>query len=157
MASVYTKDLAARICAEMATGKSLRSVCAEDGMPAESTVRLWAVEDRDGFAAHYARAREAQMEALGEDILEIADDTRGDFKKNADGVEVVDSEAIQRSKLRVDARKWLMSKIAPKRYGDRVDATIGNPDGSPLQERSPREIAMGILAAVRAAQADENG
>jgi len=118
---MYTPELAARICAEMARGRSLRSVCSDEGMPAESTVRLWATEDRDGFAAHYARAREAQMDALGEDILEIADDTRGDFKKNADGVEVVDSEAIQRSKLRVDARKWLMSKIAPKRYGDKLD------------------------------------
>lgn len=103
---MFTAELAARICAEMATGRSLRSVCSDDGMPAESTVRFWAVEDRDGFAAQYARAREAQMEALGEDLLTISDNESGD---------------PQRDRLRVDARKWLMSKIAPKKYGDKLD------------------------------------
>jgi len=90
----------------MAKGRSLRSVCSDEGMPAESTVRFWAIEDRDGFAAQYARAREAQMEALGEDLLAISDNEAGD---------------PQRDRLRVDARKWLMSKIAPKRYGDKLD------------------------------------
>ena len=103
---MFTAELAAHICAEMATGRSLRSICRDDNMPAESTVRLWAVEDRDGFAAQYARAREAQMEALGEDLLDISDNESGD---------------PQRDRLRVDARKWLMSKIAPKRYGDKLD------------------------------------
>jgi hypothetical protein len=103
---MFTQELAAHICAEMATGRSLRSICRDDNMPAESTVRLWAIEDRDGFAAQYARAREAQMEALGEDLLDISDDKTGD---------------PQRDRLRVDARKWLMSKIAPKKYGDKLD------------------------------------
>jgi transposase len=75
-------------------------------MPAESTVRFWAVEDRNGFAAQYARAREAQVEAMGEDLIEIADNNTGD---------------PQRDRLRVDARKWLMSKVAPKKYGDKVE------------------------------------
>jgi len=102
----YSEELAARICAEMAKGRSLRSVCRDDGMPDESAVRLWAAEDRNGFAPHYARAREAQIEALSEDLLDIADSTTGD---------------PQRDKLRVDTRKWIMSKIAPKKYGDKLD------------------------------------
>lgn len=100
-----TPELAALICERMAKGESLRSICRDEGMPAESTVRFWAIEDKDGFAAQYARAREAQMEALAEDIVEIADDKTGD---------------PQRDRLRVDSRKWIMSKIAPKRYGDRI-------------------------------------
>lgn len=130
--TVYTPELALRICALMAEGNSLRSICRADGMPAESTVRLWAVEDRDGFSAQYARAREAQMEALGEDILEIADDAKGDVAVAEDGTETVNQEHIQRSKLRVDARKWLMSKIAPKRYGDKITQEVTGSDGAPL-------------------------
>lgn len=119
--TLYTPEVAERILAQMAVGKSLRSICAPDGMPAESTVRLWAVTDRDGFAAHYARAREAQMEALSEDILEISDDASRDIHVKEDGTEVADHELVQRSKLRVDSRKWLMSKLAPKKYGDKLD------------------------------------
>lgn len=119
--SDFTPETAALICERMAKGESLRSICRDDGMPAESTVRLWAVDDREGFAAQYARAREAQMDALAEDILDIADDSRNDIRVDQDGKEVVDHELVQRSRLRVDSRKWLMSKIAPKRYGDKIE------------------------------------
>lgn len=118
--SLYTAEIAALICDRMATGESLRAVCKSEGMPAESTVRLWAAEDREGFAAHYARAREAQMDALSEDIIQIADESGADTSIDENGNVVVNGEAIQRAKLRVDARKWIMSKIAPKRYGDRI-------------------------------------
>jgi hypothetical protein len=103
--SDYSPEITALICERMAKGESLRSICKDEAYPAESTVRLWAISDRDGFSAQYARAREAQIEALSEDILEIADDKTGD---------------PQRDRLRVDSRKWLMSKIAPKKYGDKV-------------------------------------
>ena len=93
----HTLELAAEICDRMAAGESLRAICKTRRMPAESTVRKWAVEDREGFYAQYARAREAQMDALAEDILELADD------KSADP---------NRSRLQVDTRKWLMSKNA---------------------------------------------
>src|SRR4051812_2164281 len=56
--STYTAELAATICARLATGETLRAVCRDDGMPSESTVRTWALDDREGFSAHYARARE---------------------------------------------------------------------------------------------------
>lgn len=71
--SDYSQEVADLICQRMATGESLRSICRDDGMPAESTVRLWAVDDREGFAAQYARARDAQMDALSEDLLDISD------------------------------------------------------------------------------------
>lgn len=101
----YTSELAALICERMAKGESLRSVCRDKGMPAESTVRTWAIGDHEGFAAQYARAREAQMDALSDDLLDIADEKSGD---------------PQRDRLRLDTRKWLMSKIAPKRYGEKL-------------------------------------
>jgi len=119
--TAYTPELARAICARMAAGESLRAICRAEDMPAESTVRMWAVLDRDGFYAQYTQAREAQMDSLAEDILEIADDSARDIRTDADGKEIVDHEHIQRSKLRVDTRKWLMSKIAPKRFGDKIE------------------------------------
>lgn len=108
----------------MAEGESLREICRTKGYPAESTVRLWAVTDRDGFAAFYARAREAQVDRWAEEIVEIADDASNDWmeRKNGDGTtsKVPDQENINRSRLRVDTRKWLMSKIAPKKYGEKI-------------------------------------
>jgi hypothetical protein len=142
--TAYTPEIAAAICERMANGESLRSICREEGMPAESTVRLWHVEDREGFSAQYTKAREAQMDALAEDILDIADDVSLDWKKTANGAEVVDSEVVARSRLRVDTRKWLMSKIAPKRFGDRV-VHAGDPE-NPIEtkDHSSRELAVAI-------------
>lgn len=103
----YSPELAALICERMAEGKSLREVCRAEDIPVtEAAVRKWAIEDHDGFSAHYARARESQIEAMAEDLVEIADDKTGD---------------PQRDRLRVDSRKWLMSKVAPKKYGDKLE------------------------------------
>ena len=66
------------------------------------------------------RAREAQAEHWADEIIEIADDSGLDVVNNGEGGYRIDGEAIQRARLRVDARKWLMSKLAPKKYGDRV-------------------------------------
>jgi hypothetical protein len=123
--SRYTPELAEDICEKLATGRSLRDICSEAGMPAESTVRLWAADDRDGFAARYARAREAGYAVMAEEILEISDDATNDFMKRklADGVEVetFNTEHVQRSRLRVDTRKWLLAKMLPKTYGDKLE------------------------------------
>ncbi|AGG31951.1 hypothetical protein MU9_2906 [Morganella morganii subsp. morganii KT] len=68
----------------------------------------------------YARAREIQAELLAEEIIEIADDSSGDVIVDDDGKEQTNHERVARSRLRVDARKWYASKLAPKRYGDRI-------------------------------------
>ncbi len=124
----YTEELARRICSELATGRSLRDVCRDDDMPAESTVRLWVIEDRSGFSAQYTRAREIGYHAMADETLEIADDGTNDWtaRQNADGESalVVNSDHIQRSRLRVDTRKWMLSKVLPKIYGDKVQQDI---------------------------------
>jgi len=118
--SDYTPELANQICDRLAAGQSLREICRDDDMPHESTVRKWAVEDREGFYTQYARAREAQTEYWADEIVAIADDSARDSWTDENGVERVDHDHISRSRLRVDTRKWLMSKLAPKKYGDRV-------------------------------------
>lgn len=99
----YSTGIAAEICARMTKGETLRTICEGDAMPTSATVLGWAAENVEGFAVDYARAREALIECWAQQIIDIAD--------SADGR---DSEHIQRSKLRVDARKWLIAEFAPK-------------------------------------------
>jgi hypothetical protein len=157
--TVYTPEIALEICRRMAEGESLREICRTEGMPAESTVRLWAVEDREGFAAHYTRAREAQMDRWAEEIVEIADDGSNDWseRQTRGGTEtVVDSEHINRSRLRVDTRKWIMAKLAPKRYGDTHKTTLVGPDDGPVQvEHSIEDNAKALAFMLSSADKGE--
>ena len=128
--SAYTAEIAEAICGRLAAGESLRTICEDDGMPDESTVRQWAIENREGFSPHYARAREVQFERWADEILEIADDGSCDYVVRTDdnGPElVVDQEHINRSRLKVDARKWLLSKLLPKKFGDKLELS-GDPE-----------------------------
>lgn len=138
--SEFSQQLADVICDRLAEGESLRSICRDEEMPVQSTVFKWLAQ-REEFAKQYARAREAQADAMADEILEIADDGRNDTYIDGNGDERTDPEVIGRSRLRVDARKWLASKMAPKKYGDKVTAEHVGPDGGPVQfERVVREI-----------------
>ena len=119
----YTKELADKVCEEIALGASIRTVCGMEGMPGVATIFKW-IRTNEEFAKQYARATEERTEAMSEDILDIADDGTNDWMIVNDR-EVPDSEALQRSKLRVETRKWLMSKMKPKKYGDKLDLTSG--------------------------------
>lgn len=110
-------------------------------MPAKSSVFRWLAVN-EIFRDQYARAKQAGIEALSEDILDIADDATNDWmeRHDPDGANVgwrENGEAIQRSKLRVEARKWLLSKLAPKKYGEKVQQEVSGPDGAPLQAAAP--------------------
>lgn len=118
--SDYTPEIAATICEHLSDGKSLRQIERMDGMPHRNTVLRW-LDKHEEFQGQYARAREAGLDAMGEEIQEIADNGTGDVWIDEDGVEHVNSDVINRSRLRVDARKWIMSKLAPKKYGDKID------------------------------------
>ena len=93
-------------------------------MPVKSTVILWYLENREGFSDHYTRARQAQAEAMLEETLAISDDSSHDMMTDAEGRRVVDHEHINRSKLRVDTRKWAMAKVYPRVFGERVVAQV---------------------------------
>jgi transposase-like protein len=121
----YSPELAAAICERLAAGESLRAICRDDGMPAPSTVLSWKDEYKD-FGEQYARAREAGYTLLAEEIIEISDDGTNDYvereNQRTGRTEVLaDTDHIQRSKLRVDTRKWILSKMLPKVYGDKLE------------------------------------
>jgi hypothetical protein len=127
--STYSAEVGLAICERLAKGETLRSICRDEHMPPESTVRLWALKDEGpGFAAQYAQARDLGLDAMADELLDIADTTQ-------EGVTTTDQEwgtsekrgdMIEHRKLRYDARKWYLSKLAPKRYGDRlaVEGTV---------------------------------
>ncbi|NIA67598.1 hypothetical protein HBA54_03245 [Pelagibius litoralis] len=122
--SKYTQKLAAQFCERVADGGTVTEICKADDMPCRATIFNW-LRDKEEFLDQYVRAKEMQAERMADEILEIADDGTNDFveRKSADGsaYEVFSAEHVQRSRLRVDARKWLMSKMLPKKYGDKTE------------------------------------
>jgi hypothetical protein len=154
--SEFTQDIADKISDRLATGESLRQICADDDMPDKATVLRW-IHRHEQFRDQYARAREAQTEHWLDEILEIADDGTNDWveREGRDGQaqSVVDHEHINRSRLRVDSRKWIMSKLAPKKFGDKVTAEHSGPDGGPIktEEVSDLELAKRLAFLLTAA------
>jgi len=119
---MFTQEVADAICAGLAEGKSLRAVCRADGMPAPSTVIGWLDDpEKAEFAEHYAIARARAYQMLADEIIEISDDSKGDVWIDDEGNERTDAERVARSKLRVDTRKWILAKMLPKVYGDKLD------------------------------------
>lgn len=126
--ALYTPELAEKILRRVSGGESLRKICADDDMPNRETIHTWAFDNVNGFFGQYARAREMQAHAIADETLEIADDGRNDWMESNDPNNPgyrLNGEAAQRSRLRVDQRKWYASKLAPKEYGDKtaVDVT----------------------------------
>ncbi|HWY33267.1 MAG TPA: hypothetical protein VNX68_01395 [Nitrosopumilaceae archaeon] len=120
----YSYDLGEEICSAIADNMlSLKTLCAKNPhWPVPRTIRRWARENPE-FSHMYAQAKEDQGDLLAEDMLEIADDSKNDtiIKTNKDGseYEVANNEWINRSRLRVDTRKWIASKFKPRMYGDK--------------------------------------
>lgn len=121
-----------KICARLATGETLRSICRDETMPAFATVYLW-MENDPAIDARIARARELGEEAISQQCLEIADDATRDFIDTADGPKL-DSEHVQRSKLRIWTRLELLKRWNPRKWGDKVDLSHGVQPDNPLAD-----------------------
>ncbi len=117
--------------------------CDED-MPNQFSIYRW-LNKFDDLSEKYAQAKQKQMDYLAEELLLIADDSINDYtiKGGADGEEqiVLNAEHVQRSRLRIDARKWLMSKLKPKKYGDKLHTELSGDIGvSDLSSLSDDEL-----------------
>ncbi len=126
----YSTDLANEICARIAEGESLRSICRCEGMPNIRSVMRWLAAHPE-FSQQYARAREEQADKIFDELLEIADDGRNDWIEKEQG-SVVDHEHVSRSKLRIDTRKWMLARMAPKKYGDATNIKLSGDSENPL-------------------------
>lgn len=115
--TIYTKRLGEKICERIASGESVNSICRSDGMPSKATVMRWLLSDSPKFkwfCDQYAKARRIQYELMADEITDICDDGRNDYVEREDGTMAVNSEVVARSRLRVDTRKWFLSKVLPK-------------------------------------------
>jgi hypothetical protein len=132
----YSPEIAAKLCAELSAGKSLLRVCKMEGMPGRRTVFDW-MESHPEFLQLYQVAKNEAADLYAEEIIEIADDGRNDYMESQqDGGGVAYKfmgEHVQRSRLRVDARKWIVSKLMPKKYGDKVTTEHTGANGGPIQ------------------------
>lgn len=124
--TLYTPALATLICARVMAGEPLRQILLLPGMPAHrDTVFGWLAEYPE-FRESYTAAKQIQMDAFAEEIMDIADDSRNDWMERENArtgavTTVLNEEAIARARLRIEARKWQMSKFAPKKFGDKVE------------------------------------
>lgn len=156
---ILTQSIKDAILLRTAQGESMRALGRDPALPSRDRMLKELVED-SRFAAQYAQAREAMYAGWADEILEIADDGTTDYitklGRNGHEYEAVDQEHIQRSRLRVDSRKWLLSKLLPKTFGDRVEHEHGGEvahrvDISGLSEREKmRRMALFMLEDQRA-------
>lgn len=112
----YTPKIAKEICDRLAQGESLRSICKDDHLPTESAVRGWVVDDREDFSAQYTRARDLGLDCRADMI----------------GERIETESDVARARLLFDHERWYLSKLAPKRYGDKIQAEHTGADGGPL-------------------------
>lgn len=132
----FTPEIGTKICTRIAEGESVREICRDDNMPCRRTVSYWLVrsaasdapEEQKAFLRQYDEATAIRAENMFDEMEEIADDGSNDYMtrvgKDGEGYEVTNHEHINRSKLRIDVRKWKLSKMFPKRFGDRVQQDI---------------------------------
>ena len=98
-------------------GLSLRKILAQSNMPSSQTFYDWLDKDKEK-SKQYARACEDRQDLIFDEILDIADENNADVYVDDTGKAVIDGNVVQRSRLKVDARKWALSKMNPKKFGD---------------------------------------
>lgn len=127
--TVLTPEIAAAVCERLSEVGSLRRVCADPSMPLERTVRRWYTENEE-FASAYARAKEAGIDALVDETLDLADEPAPSTAQGA-----TDSGHVAWNKVRIETRRWLAERMAPKKYGVRSATEISGPDGGPIKQQ----------------------
>lgn len=132
---MFSQQVADEICRRLAEGETLRQICKpEDGFPSPAAVCAWAIGQNGAspsFPEQYARARSCGLDVIADQILHIADTTQlGEKVKVSEGkTEITTGDMIEHRKLQVDARKWLLSKLRPEKYGDKTQLVGGAAEG----------------------------
>jgi len=125
--TVYSEALAVEILSKIASGMSLREISRDSAMPAKSTLSLWIAKDRENFSARYEQACKARAWVWADELVDIADDSVNDYmlrqSKSGEEYEATNPEAIARSRLRVDTRKWILSKLLTV-YADKPEPAV---------------------------------
>lgn len=130
----YSPEVVDELLRRLSTSdRSIARICEDEDMPSREAFYEWLRKD-PALVDRYARAKEMQCDAIADGIRDIAADGRNDWMKRLafnggnPGWEL-NGEHINRSRLRIDAEKWLLSKLMPKKYGDKVQQEVSGPDG----------------------------
>lgn len=127
--SGYTEELGQLFCELIAMGLSVKQALRHPLLPnTTNTIYLW-LHQNDDFAKLYRIAQRGRAEAMVEEMIEISDDADDDIKMGANGP-VLNTSSVNRSRLRIDTRKWVASKWFSERFGDKVTNEITGPGGS---------------------------
>jgi len=126
----YTPAMADDICARLVDGESLRAVCRSESMPNVATVMRW-IGDHERFREQYAKATEERAAGMFEDMLDIADSVDQD------------SACVAKARLQVDTRKWALSRMNPKKYGDKLTQELTGADGGPIEVKRIERVIVG--------------
>ena len=150
----YDAELAAKVLDLLAQSGSLRRVCRELGVSRNSIIP-WVVDNTEGFGDAYARAKEHGIDTLVEETLDIADDGSNDYMETEHGP-ALNSESIQRSKVRVETRRWLAERLAPRRYGLRQGLDVMSSDGTLQMDDTARSARVAQLVALAAKRKEDD-
>lgn len=119
------------ICTDIACGHSLTKILdGDEALPSYKTIMLW-LQDDSVFLQNYREAQEFRSEIHNDQLIDLADEKPGSYR-DVNGEVHVDSGWVSYQKNRIDARKWHMSKMNPKKYGDKVNVEATGKDGAPL-------------------------
>lgn len=129
---LYSSEFGEAICKLLISGISLRKICLDERMPNQDTVYSWLAKEPE-FSEKYIKAREIQAGNLLDEIPEIADDSSLDEVFTDEGKRLLNSEFVQRSRLRVEARLKYAAKICPRKYGEKIAAEVSGVDGEPIK------------------------
>lgn len=157
--SVFSQQVADEICSQIAAGEPLTRICKRDDMPHLATVYRWLQDpDRAKFCELYREARDNQADTMFDQITEIADDGTNDYMEQRDKDDNligwrVNGEHVQRSKLRIDARKWQAARLRPKKYGERT--ILGGDPDNPLLTVVHSDLELARIIVFQLAKAEK--
>lgn len=137
---IFTDKLGEELCERMCNGEAPSVICKDPKMPTYSTVIKWTLSDDpkyEAFRIMFEEAKKIMWLYHADQMLNIADDSTNDYidrynKFTEETERVFDNENSQRSKLRIDTRKWLLAKMLPHVFGEKVDVSVGGRDGKPI-------------------------
>lgn len=145
---VFDEAMKAQIVERIASGETLKKIVSDENMPSYMTVYREERRDEE-FGEAMRLAREVAAAVLADEVIEISDNATEDYRSDGG----INYEVIARSKLRTDNRKWLISKLDPKRWGDKVHADITS-GGEKIESKeiSPMESARQVAFALELAK-----
>jgi hypothetical protein len=136
----YSDAIADAIIERLEQGEALHAICSSDDMPSHAAVHKWAAEMPDTFGDRYVRARELGYLKWADELDALADGSIEGERRFEPGV-------VQRHRLQIDTRRWILSKMLPKVFGDKLDVTSA---GKPLVVASDLDIAKALAHALAA-------